>query len=503
MKKKILSLALSVVLVMGLLPTMGLFPAMSVSAAGGQLTFADNFEAYDVAVYSDATEKAVTEMKIDGTTTWNVGKSAVAEIVEMTGYDGKTTKALKYMSRYAGSGEKIDTPYRLTAVPTGTHGASLAGKIFVQEVKVWIPEGYTTDTTDNELRPDTFFVGYGVYVKGNNIFVGQKNIDTGVEMPENQWVRFTVVLDYSNWAEAGDNIGYTMYMNDVCIAKGVDSNKKIVAASNSLNITTIGRKYAQNNADYLDDYFIIDDVNQYHSPDETTASSYLNGNDSVSATTSPTVNFTERVLEYAGHSDGVISAENNIDFEKSDGTKVKIEKLTLSADGKTLTIDPKADLEKNTQYTVTVKNLHDMYGRDIATYTFSFTTADEASVEYTKEPTFTNEQLLTPGGSTTPITKLETGYINTSFTVKNTHASKSQDVIALVFLKDNGEIKQFQFEKGNLAANGGELTFNGGFFVNVEQFVNPTIEVFVWDSLYGGMTPLVPKHTLTTTAIVK
>lgn len=507
MTKKILSLALSVVLVMGLLPTMGLFPAMSVSAAGGTSLMTDDFENYAIGKYTNTT------LSVNGTETWKFGADAVGEIETMTGYDGKSTKVLKISTDDITGGSVTAGAARTNAVPLNDDANTtklLPGKIYVQESKIYVPTNVMTEdgtAVADRKRPGTFNFGYGVYVDGNDIYVSRNNneaANTGVTMPSGKWVDFKVVFDYTDYTTANKIVYYTMYMDDRCIAKGTDATSAyIIAPSRSLSISTINQKGTDPAGTYDDIYFAVDDVKFYHSPAATTASSYLNGNDSVSATTSPTVNFTERVLEYAGHADGVISAANNIDFEKSDGTKVEIEKLTLSADGKTLTIDPEADLEKDTQYTVTVKNLHDMYGQDIATYTFSFTTADEASVEYTKEPTFTNEQLLTPGGSTTPITKLETGYINTSFTVKNTHASKSQDVIALVFLKDNGEIKQFQFEKGNLAANGGEITFNGGFFVNVEQFVNPTIEVFVWDSLYGGMTPLVPKHTLTTTAIVK
>ncbi len=499
MTKKILSLALSVVLVMGLLPTMGLFPAMSVSAAGGSITFFDDFEAYDVDVYSDATQSAITELKDGNKTTWKIGKSAVAEILEMEGYDGKTTKVLKYSNTYAKSGEKIDTEYRLTAAPTGTNGADLAGKIFVQEVKVWIPEGGTlNDATDNELRPRAFFVGYGVYINGDNVYVGQSDISTGVKMPENQWVRFTVVLDYSEWEASGDNIGYTTYMNDVCIAKGVstDTTKdaKIVKPSTSLNITSIANKYPQSDADYLDDYFIIDDVNQYHTPAATTASSDLEVNNTdVSYKINPTVNFTEKILEYAAHSDGEISVSKNIEFYKTEDPSVTVAcSLDVSADGKTLTIDPASDLEKGVSYTLTVKNLKDMYGQNIASKTFIFTTAEDSSISMEKTPSFTRENLFQQGSTGRDISALENGYINVSYTVNNNSSTKSQDVIMLVVLKEGTGIKGFQFENGTLSP-GASLTFNGGFYV--DNAANQSIETYVWDSLYG-MTPLTDKYVI-------
>ncbi len=471
MTKKILSLVLSVVMVMGLLPV------MSVSAA--DVVVDDSFELYETNTEYNADYSATTY--IDGTSSgadWKLGKNIYLKVKPMNGPDGISTNVAEItVNSCSGLSSATDGTVRMTSWLSGKEVYGTTG-IFIQEMDVYI--------TDN---PISSIYLTPVFIQGNKIGFGSGIGDdtTTLRTVASGWHTVKAVTVFETEGE-GSVIGY---IDGECV-----SYKEYEIAKAFQRFQVYGKNQSGGET------IIFDNIKIWSTPDPTEASSTFDDNDSVSVTTPLTVNFTERVLEYAAHSDGVISAKNNIEFVKTaDSSAVAINELTLSADGKTLTIDPVSNLEKNTSYTVTVKNLHDMYGQDIASYSFEFTTADEASVEYTKVPTFTKEQLLTPGGSSAPITKLETGYINTSFTVKNTHSSKSQNVIALVFLKDNGDIKQFQFEQGNLAANGGTLTFNGGFFVNVEQFENPTIEVFVWDSLYGSMTPLVPKYTLTTTGI--
>ena len=172
----------------------------------------------------------------------------------------------------------------------------------------------------------------------------------------------------------------------------------------------------------------------------------------------------------------------------SGATPVNID-ISLSNDGKTLTIDPKEDLNYGTQYTVKLTGLVDMYGQAIADTQFTFTTMEESKISCA-QPTFKKENLFVYGNQGTTLSALENGYIRTDLTVSNTDASE-KEVFVIALLKENGDIKGFQFDEVTVPASG-SVDFNCSF--QVDDAANQTIETFVWDS-FPGKTPLASKWT--------
>ena len=164
MTKKFFSIVLSLVLVIGLLPV------MNVSATGETLYMEDDFQSYDVGVYSNAD----TPLKVDGVSKWTVNKSVKVEVVNMNDANGNTTKALKYYNTH-GAYQSISSgqnDYRFTAIRTNSSAPaldSLAGRVFVQEIDIWLPENViTAEGTLDRKRPGSFNFGHGIIIKGDN-----------------------------------------------------------------------------------------------------------------------------------------------------------------------------------------------------------------------------------------------------------------------------------------------------------------------------------------------
>ena len=126
MKNKFLSLMLLVVMVASLIPATGAF------AAGGTTYTVDDFESYDVGVYSSGH----SPLKVGDVKKWAINASAKVEVFETTGIDGKPTKALKYYNQ-AGSGTNItNNMYRVVAQRSAGHSftnENLDGHVYVQE----------------------------------------------------------------------------------------------------------------------------------------------------------------------------------------------------------------------------------------------------------------------------------------------------------------------------------------------------------------------------------
>ena len=227
MTKKFISLLIAVIMVVGLLPV------MSVSAAGGTTYLEDDFQSYDTRVYSSAD----TPLKVNGTEKWRVNASVKLEVVDMNGADGNATKALKYFNQAGGSGDINSNKYRLTALKDPNHPvalASLAGRVFVQEVDVWLPADIeNVDGTTDYKRPYKVNLGYGAVISASYLYVGG-TIYTGVKIDSEKWYKVKTVFDFSNYdATNGGPITYTVFVNDKA-----EYHKKITNAEDQVKPST-------------------------------------------------------------------------------------------------------------------------------------------------------------------------------------------------------------------------------------------------------------------------
>lgn len=465
MTKKFVSLVLSLALVIGLLPMMSV-SAMTVS---GTEYYTDNFENYNLgdSWYDSASGTSGTSV-VDksGTTKWASAGALKGEIVTENDDNGNPTQAMKItlVTRDGnfGGNERFHVKGAGTANTTG---------IQVVEAKFYIPG-------ENGISRFTF----GQIRKYNNeldISNDDYTVNTSFNV-SNKWVKVTLVVNL-------DTDESIVYVND----KVVSYHKYSVSKS-------IFPSYLQVNAGSAGSYIILDDVVMYHTPSSTTVSTVYSDASNVSSKVSPVIKFSEKLLNTSVHSDGIIS-KDNIEFYKTadSSATVEINDPVVSADDKSITIDPVIDeLDGGVEYTVVVKNLKDMYGRDIPAATFNFTIAEPSAITVS-QPVFSRENLFVAGASQA-ISTLETGYIKASTTVNNS-ANTDKEVMVLAMLKEGDDIKYFQFDNIAVPANG-SAAFNSGF--QVDNVSTQKIEVVVWDSIYNK-TPLADKYAFSSSGLVK
>ncbi|MBR3933807.1 MAG: Ig-like domain-containing protein [Clostridia bacterium] len=459
MTKKFFSIVLSLVLVIGLLPVMNV-------SAETTVYIDDGFETYSQSAYntdfSAGTSIYDTGDKTNYNHYWYAAQNMSLEIVDMSGPDGTMTKAAEITVNSCAVSSNTDgkTRFQLTK-----EGLGAGTGVVVHEMDIYIDDNTMSNVYINPI-----------YIKGNRIGVGetQQNGHNTLKTVSNGWHHITAVT-LLDGTEGHNVIGY---LDGKCISYKEHTN-------------TAGRMfqvYGKNLPGYKT--LTLDNVKLYVNPVATSASSGIADSTSVSTKASPTVNFTNNILELSSHSDGIISAEKNIEFYKTgdQSATVAINELNVSEDGKSLEIVPVKDLEKGTSYTVTVKGLKDMYAQDIDPFTFSFTTAEDYNLS-ASQPVFTKVDLVNANVPSQNIEALENGYINAAFKLTSAAATDTQ-VMMIAVLKDGDDIKHMQFDTVTVPANG-TYTYNAGF--KVDSYLTQKIEVFAWDSLYG-MTPLVSKY---------
>ncbi|MBR3933808.1 MAG: Ig-like domain-containing protein [Clostridia bacterium] len=498
MTKKFISLVLSLALVIGLLPTMGI----SVSAAGGTTYLVDDFQNYDVGVYSSGD----SPLKVGNVSKWAINSSVKVEVVNMSDANGNSTKALKYINQAGGSTNITNNIYRLVAQKDPGHSTALAdlkGNIFVQEVDMWFPSNIENqDGTTDIKRPYKASLGYGAAIFSDKLYIGGSTFSTGVTIEDETWYNVKTTFDFSEYTADGDPITYTVYVNDEAVYHKTYTSNYIKPSKNMGYFIISSSKRVSSvtdaSGDFNDIYFIMDNLKMYTNPDKTVASSVYSDAANVSTKVSPVVNFTEKLFDTTIHSDGIIS-KDNIEFYKTadSSATVEINDPVVSADDKSITIDPVGELEGGIEYTVVVKNLKDMYGRDIPTATFNFTTSEPSSISVS-QPVFTKENLFAAGGASQTITALENGYIKASATVSNS-ANTAKDVMVLSMVKEGEDIKYFQFDNITVPANGSAV-FTGGF--QIDNASTQKIETVVWDNI-TNKTPLADKYAFSASGYVK
>lgn len=462
MTKKFLSLVLALALVVGLLPVMGVQAAESVYRA-------DTFENYTTFEFNQGyTGQSVTipTGDDDSTGTWTLGADVSMKIVDTVGYDGKSTKAAEITIKSDSSGTSASAgSLRFGSTIKSTTGVLNAG-ICVQEFDVYLPAGADHSW---QLAP--------IYVHGLEIGFGTgygEAQSTRVSVAPG-WHRVVCVVLAD---ETGNNqIGYV-------------DGQLVVNRKYSSSLVQPGFQFM-----YKKDYdrtIMIDNVKIWQNPDPTVALSGFAGEQDVEINEDITVGFDNMLLETSVSSDCVTMSD-------AAGNPVEIESVEPSADNKSIIIKTKSDLTANTNYSVTVSGLADMYDQDIPSYSFSFKTAAPNPIEMTTDPTFTKVDLFNRNGASTTVNALENGYISVEYTVGNTSddPASSQSVIMLVVLKTGDTIEGFQFKDATLT-KGQSLTFKGGF--NVTDADNQSIECYTWNTLYG-MKPLADKYTITKTDI--
>lgn len=458
MKKRFLSLLLSVVLVMGVLPVMSL----TASAAATEY-FADNFEDYTVGTKWE-NASGYTEIKNNsGKLKWTLPKALKAEIVSVPGYDGKTTNAMKVQvsveNLSSGSAYRL-FPAAEAYTPTG---------IYVMEFKVFLP----SETPALYWRFEPFKRNV-VNSEAVYEFCNEK-VATAV----GGWVSVRSVIDASN----NETI---LYINDSLVSYKTIEQTAAHAFAPYLNF-----QYNKN----LGTQLYMDDINWYYLPDTTaaTSTSPADTEENVSKAATPAVTFNNEILDDVIGSDATLSKANVEIVKTEDNSTVAVSSVALSADGKTVTATPASDLEYEKEYQVTFKNLTDIYGREVASVSYTFTTLEQPQLSFS-DVEFKKEALATDGEA---ITALENGYISCEFSITNNHATKTQKAVLIAVLWENDAIKSFQFLKANLGYNE-TANFYGGF--NVTDAENSKIETYIWDDI-KTMVPLCDKVEFTKTGI--
>lgn len=453
MKKKILSLILSMVLIVGAMPAMNM---LTVSAAGGTDFFAlEDFENYTLGEKS-VTASEVVETQIadkDGASRIAVRQALKTSIESGVGYDGNTTQYLK-----------VEVPTRTTDNNAGrmflnphTSSVTYSGK-YVYEFKF---KGTATHFTFNPFTSDS--------ATGAYLFSGQT---IGLRSLWNDWVSVRVVVDAST-----DK--FLVYMNDALVLYNEGSKTDDKFTNAYFNF-----KYCNGGT-----YLYIDDIRLYHTPDATVATAAQKDATDVARTVNPTVTFNESLLDRIANSDATVTIT-----DKTNGGTVAVENLAVSADGKTLTIDPATDLAYGAQYEIKLNNFRDVFDAGITgDTTFTFTTMSEPKYEVTA-PVFKKHNLFE--GTSNAITQLENGSISCTYSITN-NESEAKPICFLAVLYENNELKQFLF-KEEMLAQGATSTFSGGFTVG--DAANSRIQTFIWNSL-SDMGALGSSYTLDTAGL--
>ena len=477
MTKKILALVLSLALVIGLVPMM----SVSAEEETSPITplYEEDFTNFENQSYNaDYALTGNTSFYVTNKESVNrmqIGAYCKADIVNMAGFDGNNTNALKItvnpnlasFSPTAGAG-RWTIPGLSAALGDKTSGA------LVYQLKMYIPEA---DSAGNRQDINGFVMA-PVVKSGNRYGVGTSARDAEKnemidDVNPGEWYDLTYVVLL-------DEQKVLVYCNDV-----ISHYKTETVAAGGYRF----QMHSIRNA--ADEHIIFDDIKVWHiaaksaddpSPQSiTTASSDYANSNSVAITANPTVKFSEVILNRQTVT--TVSTDNVVMTKADDvDNPISVESVTVGNDKKSIVINPTENLKPGTAYNVKVTGLYDMYDELIPDYEFSFTTAESISVELNAAPSFKKANIFSniPG---TELTALENGYINVKYTLKNTSATKECTAVLLTVLRDGGDIKYFQFENGAIAP-GAELSFDGSFMVDDAE--SQTIETYVWDSLSGA-----------------
>lgn len=476
MTKKFMSLVLSMVLIIGLLP------AMSIGAENAESTVVSHFNE-DFETWPTGTKfnegytftSTLPAISSDGTfgknstnTRFSLGSNFFAEVISMPGYDGKTTNAFKLVAKSDASvwventpgAGRFDCNTTLTDVTTG---------IYVQEFKLY--------HTDNEIHK---------FIFGKLGKVGDKLVDAkGINQISDYTTAGSLVDGWNKIVAVNDldNRKVILYINDELVGYG----KRNHSGDNSFAASKRIQVGAYNVDDWKDKSLILDDFNLYSNPDLTNASSDYANAISVPANANVTVDFDQMLLVTTIAGSATVST-SNVTVTNSQGKPVELEKVTATDDNYSIIIEPKSDLAKGETYTVNVSGLKDMYDQTIPAYEFSFTTAEDAKIT-ASAPVFSVVDF--DNGTVSKIDALQNGYVSASYTVTN-GASSAKNIIMLAVLKDGDTIERFQFKPVTLGANI-ETNFNGGF--KIENAATQKIEIYIWDDMCN-MTPLADKYVI-------
>ena len=480
MTNKIISIILSLLLVIGLIPSA---VAMAEDASPISVIYQEDFTNFNVASYNSSYNASSTTFDLnnnDGTKRLGIGNYFKADIVNMPGYDGELTNALKVtinpdLAKFdstAGAGRITFPGMSSSGLPgTKTDGA------LVYELKLYTPEA-NSDGTRKDLSS---FVMSPIVKAGASYGVGNSSTDKSKrtligDMVPGEWV----------------SLKYVLLLNE---------NKVLVYCDDKLvsykerEVTSKGYQFQiQARRNVADEHIIFDDFKVWHiagkSADDispqciTLVSSILANAEKVSATVKPSVEFSEMLLPRAGvTTDNVVITDEN-------GTELEVESVTVADDKKSIVIKPSHALEQGTEYNVKVTGLYDMYDQLIPDYEFSFTTKPQ---EFTVSQTEFSVEAIGGEGTSNAISSLENGYVNANYSVKNNSTTETKQAFMFAVLREGRKLKSIQFKTVTLAPLSTD-SFNAGF--TIDDYENQSIETYVWDSL-SGKVALGSSYTIT------
>ncbi|MBR3933806.1 MAG: Ig-like domain-containing protein [Clostridia bacterium] len=469
MTNKILSLILSIILVTSLVGV----TSVSAQTAERTVLYEEDFQNFSTKVFNDGFTASGTNYNIadaDSKARLNLGKFFKAEIVEMTGYDGKPTEAVKITGNHnatdwttsAGAG-------RITLSGLQTALSNITSGTLVYEYKVYSPNAINSagETINMDIRQ--YYMSpivktndyYGVGSSYDN--ASKSNIQT---LTTGEWHKFTYVLLL-------DESRVLVYHNDELVSYKVRE------------VTTKGYRFQVPYRSSVEGaHIIFDDFKVWHTTGTSIAdgltqvTSSLNGVSDASRSAKPQFIFSEMLLDKESSTVDTVSVDN-VEMVSSDGTPVAIDSVSLSADKKTLTVDPADELSWSTTYKVKLKNLLNIYQEKIADYEISFTVMDEPPFALV-EPVFTQvTDLTTQYQEPQGITALENGYINAKYGIVNNHDTDDKNVLMFAVLREDGALKAIEFKQATIKPRG-SVEFNAGF--EIDDYRNQSIELFVWDN---------------------
>lgn len=457
MKKRFLAMLLSLVMAVGMLPMV----SFTASAAPGDVVFFDDFESYnngDVFYGSDG-----DVMMKDGVAMWAPGANLKSTVERMAGYDGTQTNVLKVENAVEGT---KDSYFRFWVKDGAT--LPVTSGLYVMEVKV--------------LVGSHMYYNFGPLKRQMSEYC-LLNKNTPFTNTGSGWVSLRFVID-------ADTDKTLIYVNDSLVTNYGDKNvyEYTYTADAFPNYLTL------QNAKNVGLYTYIDDVKFYYAPSAATktATSPADEASEVSKGAKPSVTYSCEILDAVINGDATVSSDCVEIIKTEDSSTVEVSSVELSLDGKTVTATPATELEYGTEYSVTFKDLTDVYGRKVADVTYSFTTMEAPATSVTA-PVFRKEALEETEGDV--ITALENGYISCEYSITNNSTTKTQNVLMIGVLWENDAIKSFLFVKKALGYNE-TADFYGGF--NVTDAENSKIETYIWDGI-TTMVPLSQKGEFTTT----
>ncbi len=480
MHKKIISIIISLVLIACTFAC----PSFAESAQRTVL-YEENFENFTTKSFNTGFTTSGNNYSITDSgeiARLNVGNFFETDIVEMTGYNGQTTEAVKITGNPNASGwDSTAGQARITFSGLSGKLSEITSGTIVYEMKMYVPadinsggEAISQSLGTMVMSP---IIKYGDMYAVGSATDKRTNIAT---LTKGEWHKLTYVLLL-------DESRVLVYHNDV-----LASYKVREVSSKGYRFQVISK--AANEGSHI----ILDDIKVWHTEGSlskeglTGAFSTLDGAVDVSRHVKPQVEFSEMLLDKVTDSGATVSAAN-VEMATSDGAPVAIDSVSLSADKKTLTINPADELSWSTVYKVKFKNLLNVYQEKIADYEISFKVMDEppyASVE----PVFTKlNDFTTPNQPAEEISFLENGYINANYAIINNHDSDEKDVFMFAVLRDSGALKAIEFKQTKIKPRQ-TLEFNAGF--EIDDYTNQSIEIYIWDNL-TSRNALVPSYVIT------